>query len=378
MRPVPLRSRPSHTAARTSRSTGTALALGLALIGLEPGCASPSPRPAPRAAAVPPAPTQQPANKPARPRLPPLTGEERALAAELKEDVRELAGEIGERNLEHEWQLASATDYITRQLERAGYEPARKGYAVGDAVVQNIEAEVPGGRRGRQIVLIGAHYDTHPGSPGADDNASGVAALLALSRRLRDHRPSRTLRFVFFANEESPHFQTERMGSLVYAKQAIADGDHIVAMMSLESLGYYSDAPGSQNYPLGLSERYPKTGDFIAVVSDEESSKLFERVYATMKRHSSIPVVGDALDANIPGVSLSDHWAFWQVDVPAVMVTDTAPFRNPAYHTGQDRPESLDYSRMARVVSALDAVLRDLGAQDPPATDGGTAADGAL
>src|SRR5262249_46215401 len=151
------------------------------------------------------------------------------------------------------------------------------------------------------------------GTPGADDDASGCAAVFELARAFRDEKTEKTLRFVFFANEEAPYAQTEQMGSLVYAKDLVAQGTRVVAMMSLESIGYFSVEPGSQHYPAKLASRYPSTGDFIAVVGNEASRALTDTLTLTLKRSSTLPVVGDVLPDDVPEASRSDHWAFWKL-----------------------------------------------------------------
>jgi hypothetical protein len=300
--------------------------------------------------------------------LPEATAEERDLAGRLKAAVTRLAVEVGERNMDKSWNFATATDDLARELEKMGYEARRQGYTIGTDVVQNIEAKVAGGRHGDESVVVGAHYDTERGTPGADDNASGVAAVLELARIYRDKKPDRTIRFVLFANEEAPFSQTEQMGSLVYAKDLVAHGTRVVAMLSLESIGYFSTEAGSQHYPPALSSRYPTTGDFIAVVGNEASRALCENLTRVLKRSATLPVVGDVLPDSVPEASRSDHWAFWKLGLPAVMVTDTAPFRNPHYHKATDLPDRLDFDRMARVVSGLARTLEVLatGAPAPP------------
>jgi Zn-dependent M28 family amino/carboxypeptidase len=255
--------------------------------------------------------------------------------------------------MDKSWNFASATDDLARDFEKMGYEARRQGYTIGTDVVQNIEAKVVGRRHGDESVVVGAHFDTEHGTPGADDNASGVAAVVELARMFRDMKPDRTVLFVLFANEEAPYAQTEQMGSLVYAKDLVASGNRVVAMMSLESIGYFSTVPGSQHYPPQLASRYPTTGDFIAVVGNEASRSFCENLTRTLKGSATLPVVGDVLPDSVPEASRSDHWAFWRLGLPAVMVTDTAPFRNPHYHKATDLPEQLDFDRMARVVSAL-------------------------
>jgi Zn-dependent M28 family amino/carboxypeptidase len=170
---------------------------------------------------------------------------------------------------------------------------------------------------------------------------------------------------VLFANEEAPFAQTEKMGSLVYAKDLVAQGTKVVAMLSLESIGYYSTEPQSQHYPPQLASRYPTTGNFIAVVGNEASRALCDNTTRTLQQSSTVPVVGDVLPDSVPEASRSDQWAFWRLGLPAVMITDTAPFRNPHYHTATDLPERLDFDRMARVVSGLAKTLDVLATGAP-------------
>jgi Zn-dependent M28 family amino/carboxypeptidase len=224
----------------------------------------------------------------------------------------------------------------------------------------NLEATLEGAERPEEHVVIGAHYDSAETAPGADDNASGTAALLAIARRQAGRALPRTVRFVAFTNEEPPWFQTEHMGSLVYARSLAAEGIDVTAMLSLETIGYYSDDEGSQAYPFPLSVFYPSRGDFIAFVSDTGSRELLHEVILSFRRHGRFPSQGGALPGSLPGVDWSDHWSFWQNGYPGVMVTDTAPFRYPFYHTPEDTPDRLDYERTARVVEALSRVVRDL------------------
>ena len=292
--------------------------------------------------------------------LPPLTKEQRTLEQELHSHVQTLAGQIGERNLFRHDRLVMAADYIRTTLAGAGYEVRRQPYEVGGKICENIEAEMRGREKPDDIVVIGAHYDSVQGSPGANDNASGVAATLALARAFADTTPARTLRFVLFANEEPPFFQTEHMGSRVYAKRSRERGENIALMLSLETIGYYSDEPGSQHLLFPLSLIYPSTGNFIAFVSNVENGFLVRQLVGSFRQQAQFPSEGGALWGLIPGVGWSDHWAFWEEGFPAVMVTDTAPFRYPAYHSHADRPELVQYERMARVVSGLQAVIAEM------------------
>lgn len=300
------------------------------------------------------------------PPLAPLTPHESELVAELESHVQKLSVEIGDRNTAAEWNLASATDYLAGVLEKKSITVERLGYSVGESVVQNLQVTVAGGAAADETVVVGAHYDTHPGSPGADDNASGCAALLTLIARFAEARPARTLRFVFFTNEEQPHFRTETMGSLVYAKALVVGRVEVVAMLSLDSLGYYSDAPASQRYPEGVGPGYPSIGNFVAVIGNPESKSLLSRVSGILSHVATLPVVSATLPERVSEAALSDHWAFWELDFPALLVTDTAPFRYADYHRATDLPKRLDFTRLARVVAGLEAVIAELGAAPVP------------
>lgn len=290
----------------------------------------------------------------------PLTEREKAMLPDLRRDVLELAGKIGERNADKKWELAGAADWLVGELEAAGYGVIREGHEIDGIAVQNLAVEVKGSRTPEEVVIVGAHYDSARGSPGANDNASGVAALLTLARRYKTATPERTLRFVFFANEEPPYFQTENMGSVLYAKAAATRGEKIAAMLSLESIGYYSDAPDSQKYPPEIAGRFPTTGSFVAVVGNPASRALVDLVVQGLRGWSSMPVEGASLPEDLPGVGWSDHWAFWREGVPAVMVTDTAPYRYAHYHKPTDTPDKLDYERLARVVAGLESAIAQI------------------
>lgn len=298
----------------------------------------------------------------------PLSPDEVALREELRADVQKLAGEIGERNMWHYAQLNAAADFIEDSFSRAGLHPRRDSYEMHGQACHNIEAEIPG--RSVQgaavssppsIIVIGAHYDSVFGSPGANDNGTGVAATLALARRFASAKPKHTLRFVAFVNEEPPYFLSGEMGSFIYARRCKERSDKIDAMISLETIGYFSDALHSQTYPSpGLGLFYPKVGNFIGFVSNVRSRALLRRVIALFRKHAKIPSEGAALPAFIPGVSWSDQWSFWQKGYPGIMVTDTALFRYPYYHSSSDTPDKLDYDRFTLVVSGIQKVIEDL------------------
>jgi Zn-dependent M28 family amino/carboxypeptidase len=299
-----------------------------------------------------------------------LSPAEVALRDELKADVEKLAGEIGERNMWHYAKLNTASDYIEGEFSRAGLQPRRDSYTVDGRECHNIEVEIVSqqgtvGSTPPPIVLIGAHYDSVIGAPGANDNGTGVAGMLALARRFAERRltetPCNTLRFVAFVNEEPPFFQTPQMGSYVYASRCKKRGDRIAAMISLETIGYFSDAPRSQRYPsLGLGVFYPTVGNFIGFVGNVGSRKLVRRALSIFRETRKLPAEGAALPAFIPGVGWSDQWSLWQHGYPGIMITDTAPFRYPHYHRATDTPDKLDYERFALVVSGMEKVIVDL------------------
>jgi len=282
------------------------------------------------------------------------------LAGRLKGHVEKLAGSIGERNVWRPHALAAAARYVRGQWEAQGLEVSAQGYRVEGQLCENLQVEIGCGDAGREIVLIGAHYDTVQGSPGANDNASGVAALIELARRLRGGRGPRTVRLVAFVNEEPPFFFSGQMGSQVHARAARARGDDIRVMLSLEMLGCYSDRPGSQSYPPLLKYFYPERGDFIAFVSNLASRRALREVVAAFKAASDFPVEALASPAIVPGVSWSDQRSFWREGYRAVMVTDTAFYRYPWYHSPRDTPEKLNYADMARVVDGLARAVQAL------------------
>jgi Zn-dependent M28 family amino/carboxypeptidase len=292
--------------------------------------------------------------------LPPLTQDQRALEQELRTYVQQLAGRIGERNLLRYPSLVAAAGYLRTTLTSFGYEVGRQPYQVTGQTCENLDAGVRGIDKPADILLIGAHYDSVQGSPGANDNATGVAAMLALARAFAGARPSCTLRFAAFTNEEPPYFQSRHMGSRIYARECRAKGEQILLMLSLETIGYYSDEPGSQSYPFPFSFFYPSTGNFIAFVSNMEHASWVRRLLTAFRRHARFPSEGGALWEWIPGVAWSDHWSFWKEGYPAVMVTDTAPNRYPHYHMESDTPDKVDFARMARVVSGLQRVIAEL------------------
>ncbi len=289
--------------------------------------------------------------------LPPMTDIERALAGRLRARVEHLAGTIGERNTRLPQNLAAAADWIERELTALGYAPQRQTFKADNVECSNIEVEIPGGERADEIVIVGGHYDSVTLCPGANDNATGTAATLELARLFAGRSFARTVRLVAFVNEEPPYFQTDWMGSVVYARRCRERGEKIVAMFSLETIGCYHDDENSQNYPFPFGLVYPSTGNFIAFVGNVGSRALVRKAVALFREHARFPSEGGAIPSWVPGVGWSDHWSFWQSGYPALMVTDTAPFRYEHYHSAQDRPAHVDFDRMARVVAGIEKVV---------------------
>ena len=229
--------------------------------------------------------------------------------------------------------------------------------------MSNVEASLIGSDPASGTIIVGAHYDSVAETVGANDNASGVAATMELARLLQGSKLRRTVRFVFFVNEEPPYFQTNDMGSLIYARQFRRDNVPVSAMISVETIGFYSDVSGSQKYPPVLGLLYPSRGNFIGFVGNPESRDLVRRSIRRFRESTNFPSEGVAAPADWPGVGWSDHWSFWQERYPAIMITDTAVFRYPYYHTPLDTYDKVDFQKMARVVEGVRRVVESLASE---------------
>jgi Zn-dependent M28 family amino/carboxypeptidase len=267
--------------------------------------------------------------------------------------VERLARGIGERNVFVRETLQRAATYIEGEWMTLGYSVERQEYEVGETSCGNLIATRKGVARQSEILLIGAHYDSVIGCPGANDNASGVAALLEISRMFQTVEPNLTVRFVAFVNEEPPFFMTPQQGSVAYAKAARRRGDDIRLMASLETIGYYSSEPGSQSYPPLFGFFYPDRGNFIGIVSDFRSRAVTQQLAQAFRRRSDFPLQTASTFRFVPGVSWSDHLSFWRQHYRAVMVTDTAFCRYPHYHAASDTPDKLSYPEFERVTLGL-------------------------
>jgi len=313
--------------------------------------------------------------------LPPLTDIEKDLEQRLKNHVEFIAGEIGVRSLTSAPEnLKKAAAYIEQFFRANGCQVENQEISVNlldftdpsgttgaitttnaRHIVRNVIGELPGRNRADEIIIVGAHYDSVDDCPAANDNGSGVAATLEIARILSGSQLSRTIRFVAFPNEESPYFRSEAMGSLIYARSCHERHDKIVAMMSLETMAYYSDEPDSQKHPHeSFRLIYPSTGNFIAFVANWASRKLLSRSISTFREAVKFPSEAAVLPTIVLGVGSSDHSSFWEYGYPAIMVTDTAFYRYPQYHTNEDTPDKLNYDSFARVVIGLSEVVKGL------------------
>ena len=286
----------------------------------------------------------------------------------LYEDVRTLSEGYAQRNARNRGVLNDAGVWVGMRLGQAGYE-VNLEYADENNAERgfNVIAEMRGTTRPEEIIVVGAHYDAEVNTPGADDNASGVAAMLELARRFDGQPLDRTIRWVGYTNEENSNSAGGLMGSFVSARNAQNRGEQVVAMMSLEMLGYYDETPGSQRYPFDqsmaacLGMELPDTGDFIGVVGRFEDRDLIDTIAASMRSSERANVVAAALPAVVSAIWRSDHGNYWLAGYNAVMITDTSEFRTPHYHKQSDTIDTLNFDRMAGVVDALEVAIRDLG-----------------
>jgi hypothetical protein len=277
------------------------------------------------------------------------------LQSRLEAHVRFLAGEVGVRSYDLPGRLDRAADYIEEAMRAVGLQVTRQPFRYGKQTFYNVIGEAPGELpAGEGFYVVGAHYDTVQGSPGADDNASGVAGMLELARLTAERPLRRAMRFVGFSLEEPPVFRSSRMGSMAYAQSLREEAAPVLGMVSLEMIGYYCHLKGCQFYPLRLFRLFfPRQGDFIAFVGDVASRRFTRQMKALFAEHCALPA--ECLNAvrAVPGVDFSDHYSFWKNGYRAFMVTDTAFYRNPYYHAPGDTPDTLDYARMAEVVRGL-------------------------
>lgn len=282
--------------------------------------------------------------------LPPSGQDLTEISRTLRRHLVHLSVTIGPRSLQRPATLARAADYIEGEFRRLGLEPRRQSYSVDLEPCHNLEVRLPG--PGPELV-IGAHYDSVPNSPAANDNGTGVAAVLLLAEKLRGLSLPRGVRLVAFVNEEPPYFQTPLMGSWVYAKELRAQDIELEGMICLETIGYYTQEPNSQHLPEPLGQLYPKTGNFITFAANLESRALLHKAIGTFRSREAFPSEGLIAPDEFPFLNWSDHFGFWEEGYPAIMITDTAPLRYPFYHTSEDTLDKLNFDGLSRVCRGL-------------------------
>ena len=283
-----------------------------------------------------------------------------AIALRARRIVETLAGTYPSRHGRFPDVLNAAADFIEHEFREIGLQVESMPYVSEEAKVRNLSVEKVGTKPEEPCIVIGAHYDTVIGTPGADDNASGVAGLLELARLLKNHPTQHTIKFVAFPHEEPPYFFTQQMGSRQYTKQLKAVGGKVLAMLALEMLGYAGENY-RQLYPAPLMRtlgRYSKYGNYIALVGNLRSLPVMSVVRSAMRQKGSVGVESLSAPGFLPPLFLSDHSSFWKAGYPALMVTDTAFLRNPNYHKETDTADTLNYEFLAKVVAAvLEGVL---------------------
>lgn len=277
----------------------------------------------------------------------------------LRRHVVALSETFHPRDWTHPENLNRCADYIAAEMEAAGASVETQEYKVDSETYRNVIARF-GQDKGRTII-IGAHYDSCGDTPGADDNASGVAGLLELARLIGETETDCGVELVAYTLEEPPFFSRPEMGSAVHASSVASRKDRIIGVIVLEMIGYFRDEPGSQAYPLPLLKaHYPDKGDFITVVSKWDQGGWISGVKAGMKGATDLPVYSFRGPTSLPGVDFSDHRSYWPHDIPAAMITNTAFYRNRHYHTPQDTADRLDYDRMGKVVVGVYEAIRSL------------------
>jgi Zn-dependent M28 family amino/carboxypeptidase len=276
--------------------------------------------------------------------------------------VSRLAGDIGTRTYRDFARLESAAHYISEQFVLFGYRVTRQPFVFGGNTYYNIIAELTGNSLQEALLIVGAHYDSVSTTPGADDNASGVAGVLGLARALASLPLKRTVRFVAFALEEWPVYRSSNMASYHYALSLKEKSEHVEGMICLEMIGYFCDRGGCQRYPFPFMNRmFPKAGNFISMVGNMRSKTFTERIAKSFRQGTDLPVVTLNAPAIVIGIDFSDHWSFGKFGYQALMVTDTAFYRNPHYHAPSDLPDTLDYVRMCKVVGGLTTAIGEWG-----------------
>jgi Zn-dependent M28 family amino/carboxypeptidase len=283
----------------------------------------------------------------------------KANTAQLREYVYALSQNFHPRNSEHPENLDRCADYISTHLKNAGAIVEMQDFIVDNRTYRNVIGRFGIGKPKK--IIVGAHYDSCDDTPGADDNASGVAGLLELAKLIGKNQPDVEVELVAYTLEEPPFFGGPQMGSAFHAASVAKEKDKIIGVIVLEMIGYFSDEPGSQNYPVPLLKGYyPSRGNFITVVSRWNQGDWISDLKAGMNGATDLPVYSFRGPASLPGVDFSDHRNYWPYDIPAAMVTNTAFYRNTNYHGENDTADRLDYERMGKVVVGVYEAIMDV------------------
>ncbi|MCB0415326.1 MAG: M28 family peptidase [Bdellovibrionales bacterium] len=278
----------------------------------------------------------------------------------LEQHVHFLSSLSPRRSFENVESLNSAADYITKTLTSYGYEPHYQKYKVDGREYKNIIVSLNPSDQPK--LIMGAHYDSHENTPGADDNASGVSGLLELARisKQQESQIPRPVDFVFYTLEEPPAFRTQNMGSYVHAQSLKDKNEKIDLMVSIEMIGYFNNAKGSQHYPLPqLAWWFPNQANFIALIGKLDQWMMMRNIKTAFANHTTLSVESLNAPRKIKGIDFSDHLNYWNNHQPAIMVSDTSFFRNSHYHEPTDTPETLNYKKMAEVVSGLYGLVKE-------------------
>jgi hypothetical protein len=282
------------------------------------------------------------------------------IEARLRADVSYLSETLGPRNPTHYGVLNQAADWISDRWRSGGHEVKRHSYSWEGKEYVNIEVEIRGRARPSEIVILSAQYDTHPDSPGANNNGSGMAVLLELADRLRGAELDRTFRLVAFTNQEPPYSLTEGMGSLRYARHSREQGEDIRVMLSMDAIGVYRHEPGTQRLPFPFGYFYPDRGDFLAFIADLGTRSYLVQTTRGFKKGSAFPIEAGAVPRWVEGASWSDHGSFWDYGYRAIQITDTGAFRSPFHVTSEDTMEKMDFGALARITLGMYGAVLEL------------------
>ena len=293
-----------------------------------------------------------------------LAGPDRFSPEALRTHVEFMCANVARRHHARPATLKLAANYIEENLRASGARVVVDEFEVDGQRYRNVIGRF--GATGLPQIVLGAHYDVDEDSGcGADDNASGVAGLLALAANLGKMPPTKAVEIVFYTLEEPPYFATAQMGSRRHAAQLAQAGAQPALVLVLEMIGYFDQAPGSQRYPLpGMGWLYPQTGNFIALAGEFSAAQLTAETKQAMISSMRLPVHSINAPAWVPGMTFSDHASYWQHGIPAQMLTDTAFYRNPNYHRTDDRPETLNYQLMAQAMVGVASAVRHFDTKD--------------